>query len=57
VVGGELIVEVKSVKRLNELHEAHVFTCLKLSGYPVALLVNFDVPALRIRRLVLHAAT
>lgn len=57
VVGGELIVEVKSVARLTDLHEAHVFTCLKLSGYPAALLVNFNVPVLRrgVRRLVLHA--
>ena len=53
VVGGELAVKVKSVPRLSEAHEAHLFTCLKLGGYEAGLLINFDVPNVRrgVRRL------
>jgi len=57
VIGGELIVGVKSVARVIDVHEAQLFTCMKLTGCPFGLLINFNVPVLRrgIRRLVLHA--
>ncbi|HEX5214938.1 MAG TPA: GxxExxY protein [Vicinamibacterales bacterium] len=47
VVGGTLLVELKSVERLHPLHHAQVLTYLRLSGLPQALLINFNVPVLR----------
>lgn len=51
-----VIVELKSIERLDPIHTAQVLTYLKLSGCPVGLLINFNVPSLRdgIRRLVLN---
>jgi len=47
VVGGTLLVELKSVERLHPLHNAQVLTYLRLSGLSQALLINFNVPILR----------
>ena len=47
VVEDQVVVEIKSVKRLAPIHDAQVLTYLKLSGYPVALLINFNVPLLK----------
>ncbi|WP_231754053.1 GxxExxY protein [Caulifigura coniformis] len=53
VVAGTVIVEVKSVSELAKIHEAQVLTYLKLTGLPVGLLLNFNVPVMKdgIRRL------
>ncbi|HEU5209068.1 MAG TPA: GxxExxY protein [Longimicrobiales bacterium] len=55
LVGGKVIVELKSVERLDRVHTAQVLTYLKLSGCRVGLLINFNVPLLKdgIRRLIL----
>jgi len=42
-----LILELKSVKAFDPIHEAQVISYLKLSGLPLALLINFNT-----RRLV-----
>lgn len=38
-----VIVELKSIDELAPIHEAQVLSYLKLSGYPVGLLINFNV--------------
>ena len=43
VVEGKVIVEIKSVEALNEIHLAQVLTYLKLSKCKVGLLINFNV--------------
>ncbi len=43
VVEGKVIVELKSVEALNEIHVAQVLTYLKLSGCKLGLLMNFNV--------------
>ena len=55
VVEPGLVLEVKSVAALLPLHEAQLLTYLRLSGYPVGLLMNFNCPVLKdgIRRRVL----
>lgn len=54
VVERHVLVEVKSVEHMLEVHKAQVITYLRLSGLPVGLLINFNVPVLRsgIRRLL-----
>jgi GxxExxY protein len=49
-----VILELKAVETLQPIHEAQLLTYLKLGGWPIGLLINFDVPILGkgIRRLV-----
>jgi len=47
VIRGQLLVEIKAVERLLPVHEAQVITYLRLSGLPVALLVNFHTPVIK----------
>ncbi len=49
-----VVVEVKAVDRLAPIHQAQLLSYLKISGYPVGLLINFNVKVLRdgIRRVV-----
>ena len=42
-----MIAELKSVQELGPIHEAQLLTYLKLTGVPVGLLINFNVPVLR----------
>jgi len=54
VVEDVVIVEIKTVDRLAPIHQAQMLSYLKLSGFKVGLLINFNVRVLRdgIRRLV-----
>ncbi len=49
-----VILELKSVDSLQPIHEAQLLTYLKLTGFKVGLLINFNVPVLTdgIRRLI-----
>lgn len=53
-VEDQLVVEVKAVDALNDIHVAQVLTYLKLSNCKYGLLVNFNVLKLvnGIRRLI-----
>ena len=57
VVERTLVVEIKAVERMLPIHDAQLLTYLKLSGLPVGLLMNFNVPLMRdgIRRFVHEA--
>ena len=41
-----MIVELKAVAEVAKIHECQVLTQLKLTGLPVGLLINFNVPLL-----------
>ena len=47
VVEDSVIVELKAVEHVTEVHVAQVITYLKVTGLPAALLVNFNVRHLR----------
>jgi GxxExxY protein len=53
LVEDRIVLELKEVERLHALHLAQVITYLKLTGYPVGLLMNFNATSLRsgLRRL------
>jgi GxxExxY protein len=53
VVEDKVIVEVKSVDRIANIHHAQMITYLKLSGAQIGLLLNFNVTSMRqgIRRI------
>lgn len=42
VVENQVVVELKAVEALLPVHKAQVLTYLKLSGYRLGLLVNFN---------------
>ena len=48
-----VLVELKSVEQLTRIHESQLIAYLRLSGCPIGLLINFNVPILKsgIRRL------
>jgi GxxExxY protein len=55
LVAGLVVVEVKSVEAIAPIHEAQLRTYLRLGGWKVGLLMNFNVVVLKdgIRRRVL----
>ena len=56
LVANAVVVEAKSVEALAPIHEAQLLTYLKLGGWQVGLLINFNVEMLKngIRRKVLR---
>ena len=57
LVGNEVVVELKAVERVMPIHEAQMLTYLRLSGFHVGLLLNFNVLLMKdgIRRMVHEA--
>ncbi len=55
VVAKSVVIEIKAVDSLTRLHEAQVLTYLRLSGYRLGFLMNFNVPMFKqgVRRFVL----
>ena len=47
VVGDAVVVEIKAVEVLASIHEAQLLTYLKLGGWKVGLLINFNVEVLK----------
>ncbi|MEH3037333.1 MAG: GxxExxY protein [Sphingomonas adhaesiva] len=54
LVGGCLLVEIKSVERLNAAHAKQLLTYLRLTKQPLGLLINFGGATLKegLRRVV-----
>jgi len=55
LVSNSAVVEVKAVEELLPIHEAQLLTYLKLGGWNLGLLINFNVRVLKkgIKRIVL----
>ena len=55
MVENKLVIEIKSVESLNDVHLAQVLTYLKLSGCKLGLLINFNVKYLKegIKRVII----
>ena len=55
LVEESLIVELKTVEEILPIHEAQIFTYLKLTGGRVGLLLNFNVRSMKngIKRIIL----
>ena len=55
LVEGVVVVEIKAVEVVQPIHEAQLLTYLKLGGWKLGLLINFNVPFLKdgIRRRIL----
>jgi GxxExxY protein len=55
LVAQSVVVEIKSLSSIEGIHEAQLLTYLKLGGWKLGLLINFNVPTLKdgIRRRIL----
>jgi GxxExxY protein len=55
VVQGAVLVELKAVSAITEVHEAQLMTYLRISGIRVGLLINFNAATLKegiVRRVI-----
>ncbi len=54
IIGNRLLVEIKSVERLNAAHAKQLLTYLRLTRQPLGLLINFGGETLKegLRRIV-----
>ena len=47
VIENRLVLELKTVEELTDVHQAQLLTYLKLGNYPVGLLINFNSKILK----------
>ena len=54
LVNNQLVLEIKSVEAINDIHLAQALTYLKIGNYKLGLLINFNVLQLKygIKRIV-----
>ena len=54
LVDEKVVIEIKSVDALMDVHSAQILTYLRLGGYKLGLLMNFNIPMLKngIKRFV-----
>ena len=54
LVENKVVIEIKTVEALNDVHTAQVLTYLKLGNYKLGLLLNFQVSILKdgIKRVI-----
>ncbi len=53
VVEGLVLIELKTVRSLDEAHLAQCMNYLKATGLRVCLLINFATPKIQIKRIAL----
>jgi GxxExxY protein len=53
IVNREIVVELKAIKALEDVHFTQVRSYLKATGLHVGLLMNFNAPTLVVKRIVL----
>jgi GxxExxY protein len=55
IINKQIVLEIKSVEAIADIHVAQALTYLKLSKCKLGLLLNFNVPSLKlgIKRLIL----
>ena len=51
-VEDNIVVELKSIKQLTEIHEAQLINYLKATDKKLGLLINFGTPKIQIKRIV-----
>jgi GxxExxY protein len=54
LVEKKVIIEVKTVSKLDKIHEAQLLNYLKATGIHLGLLVNFKRPKAEVKRMVLN---
>ena len=52
LINDEVIVELKAVKNIDEIHSAQLLNYLKATNKKIGLIINFAKPKVEIKRLV-----
>lgn len=52
VVDDKVIVEVKAVEKIDDIHRAQLLNYLRISGLRVGLIINFAKPKLKYERFI-----
>ncbi len=47
IIDNQVIIELKSVEKITEIHKSQILTYLKMSGLSLGLLINFKEPLLK----------
>lgn len=47
LVNSQIVIELKAIERLTDVHTAQVLTYLKFGNFPLGLLMNFNVKMLK----------
>ncbi len=53
VIDGQIIIELKAVRDLNQVHRAQCFNYLRATRIKLCLLINFGNPRVEIKRIIL----
>jgi GxxExxY protein len=53
VVDGNVVIELKAVKALDDIHMAQCMNYLRATGFKKCLLINFGRPRIEIKRVLL----
>jgi GxxExxY protein len=53
LVEGIVLVELKAVKALDDIHAAQCLNYLKATGIHICLLINFGRPRVEVKRIIL----
>lgn len=52
-IEGELIVELKTVRAIDDIHKAQILSYLKTSGVKHGMLMNFGAPKYEVKKFIL----
>ena len=52
LVDKTIVIEIKAVKELNEIHQAQLLNYLRATKLPLGLLINFATPRIQIKRML-----
>ena len=52
LVNATIIIEIKAVQNLNEIHQAQLLNYLKATTLHLGLLINFGAPKVQIKRML-----
>jgi GxxExxY protein len=58
LVENKVVIELKSVKKIEDIHLAQILTYMKLGKFDVGLIINFNVLSLKdgIKRVINHTS-
>jgi GxxExxY protein len=52
LVENQILIELKAIKAIDDIHRAQCMNYLKATGHAVCLLINFGSPKLEVKRIV-----
>jgi len=53
LIDGRILIELKAVRDLNEIHRAQCMNYLRATGLRLCLLINFGNPRVEVKRVIL----